>query len=197
MLKLGIISELGTGENLGYCRVDFDEVGMVSGWLPVPSLATKDTKHWHPTEVGSQVACLMDEECEQGVVVAALWSDTDTPPDWANDKTIGIQFADGAKLYYDFNAHKAIFDAPDSSLQAKIKDADIEAKNNIKLKCNTLEVSGDIDVKGKIDATGDIKAGTVSLQNHTHPANLTVTGSSDPITNAVTGTAIGTTQTPN
>ena len=155
MLRIGILSELGTGEYLGYCRVSFDEVDMVSAWLPMPSAGTKTVKHWQTIEVGSQVICLMDAYCEQGVVVAALWSDEDTPPDWASDDTLGIQFADGAILYYDSKEHKAFFDAPDTSLEAKIKEADIEVSDNVKLKCNTLEVTGDMKVTGDVSITGD------------------------------------------
>ena len=33
MFRLGIISEIGEGENLGYARVSFDENEIVSGWL--------------------------------------------------------------------------------------------------------------------------------------------------------------------
>lgn len=37
-----------------------------------------------------------------------------------------------------------------------------------------IEVDGDLDVSGNITATGDITAGTVSLQQHTHPAGIPV-----------------------
>ena len=40
MFRLGIISEIGEGENLGYARVSFDENEIVSGWLAIPSLDT-------------------------------------------------------------------------------------------------------------------------------------------------------------
>ena len=163
MLRLGIISELGTGENLGYARVSFDEVGMVSGWLPLPSTSTKTAKVWHPIEVNSQVACLMDNECEQGSIVAALWSDTDTPPDWSNENTVGIQFSDGAKLYYDSNAHKLFFDAPET---------------DIEINCSKLKITGDIEQIGDMSVTGTVKADTdvrvgmvgmgTSLSNHMH-----------------------------
>jgi len=159
MLRLGIISELGSGENKGFCRVSFDEVNMVSGWLPLPSMGTKTAKHWIPIEINSQVACLMDEECEQGVVAAVLWSDSNAPPDWADENTIGIEFADGAKLYYNFKDSKAFFDAPDTSLEATIKEADIEVSNNVSLKCKTLEIDGNVTVTGKIDANGNISSG--------------------------------------
>ena len=81
MFRLGIISEIGEGENLGYARVSFDENEIVSGWLAIPSMATYKTKHWIPVEVNAQVLCSMDENCEQGAIVLVLWSDTDTPPD--------------------------------------------------------------------------------------------------------------------
>jgi len=142
MLRLGVISELGTGEWLGYARVSFDEVDMVSAWLPLPSASTKTAKIWLPIETGSQVSCLMDDECEQGTIQAALWSDDDTPPDWASEKTIGILFADGAKLYYDSEKSKLYFE--------KI-NADIE------IKCNKLKITGDVDVTGDISSNGKIK----------------------------------------
>jgi phage baseplate assembly protein V len=176
MLRLGVISELGAGTNLGFCRVYFDEMDMVSAWLPLPSAGTKTAiKIWQPIETGSQVACLMDDDCEQGVVVAALWSNTDTPPDFASDKTIGIQFADGAKLFYDFEKKKAVFDAPYASLEAKIKEADIEASNKIKLKCDSLDITGDLNVTGRITANGQVSAMAatpatrVNLSTHVHP----------------------------
>ena len=38
----------------------------------------------------------------------------------------------------------------------------------IKITNNGIEVDGNLSVNGKITATGDIIAGTISLQNHTH-----------------------------
>ena len=158
MLRFGIVSELGEDEHAGFARVSFDEVGIVSWWLPLPSCATKTAKNWIPIEINSQVACLMDDDFEQGCIVSALWSNTDTPPDWANENTIGIQFADGAKLYYDFDAHKAIFEAPNSTLEAKIKEATIEASGKVSLKCSSLDVDGNINVTGNIKANGNMDA---------------------------------------
>ncbi|MBO7696259.1 MAG: hypothetical protein J6T10_26785 [Methanobrevibacter sp.] len=39
----------------------------------------------------------------------------------------------------------------------------------IKITSNGIEIDGDLKVNGKIDATGDIVAGNISLQHHTHP----------------------------
>ena len=169
MLRLGIISELGTGENLGYARVSFDEVGMVSAWLPLPSTATKSAKVWHPLEVNTQVACLMDDECEQGVVVVALWSDVDAPPDWSNESTVGVQFADGAKLYYDSDGHRLLFDAPETEIEI----------NCTKLKITgDIEHTGDMDVTGSIVASEEVTAGImkITLTGHKHPTPSGVSG---------------------
>ena len=163
MLRLGIISELGTGEYNGYCRVSFDEVEMVSAWLPLPSTGTKTCKVWQPLEVNSQVACLMDKECEQGVVVAALWSDADTPPEWANAQTMGVQFADGAQVYYDAGAHKLIVNAPDSEVEMTI---------------TKLKITGDVEVSGEV--TAGMAAIPIALTTHKHPTPSGVSGPPTP-----------------
>jgi len=187
MLRFGIVSELGTGEWLGYCRVSFDEVKMVSFWMPVLSGSTKTAKAWNSIEVGSQVACLMDKESEQGVVFSALWSDKDKPPDFATDKTVGIQFADGAKLYYDFETKNGFLEAPESSLIAIVKDAFIKASDKIKIKCESIDVTGDVNVTGDMSVSGEIeglevtaKSKGVKLSSHMHPT--AATGSPSPPT---------------
>lgn len=184
MLRLGIISELGTGEYLGYARVYFDEVDMVSAWLPLPSAGTRTAKHWQPVEVNSQVACLMDEECEQGCVVASLWSDTDTPPDWANENTIGIQFADGAQVYYDSDQHKMVVIAPDT-------DAEVTCKN-VTMTCEVLKVTGKVDISGDVEIDGkghitgqftsdtEVTAKNINLTTHKHPTPTGVSGPPTP-----------------
>ena len=167
MLRVGIISELGTGENLGYCRVSFDEVDMVSGWLPLPSFGTKTVKSWQPVEVNSQVACLLDDDCEQGCVTAVLWSNGDRPPGWANANTMGIQFADGAKVYYDAKVHRMTIDAPESE---------------VVMTCKELNITGDVNVTGDITATKDVTAGPlgIKLTTHKHPTPAGVSGPPTP-----------------
>ena len=117
MFRLGIISEIGEGENLGYARVSFDENEIVSGWLAIPSMATYKTKHWIPVEVNAQVLCSMDENCEQGAIVLVLWSDTDTPPDWAGPDTMGVKYADGAEVFYEEAVNIVLPDAYEGAVK--------------------------------------------------------------------------------
>lgn len=166
MLRLGIISEIGEDENLGYARVSFDEIDIVSGWLAVPSMSTKSTKHWVPVEVNSQVACLMDENCEQGAIVLVLWSNTDIPPEWAAPDTMGVKFADGTEVFYDTKEHKLTVNAPDAELN---------------FNCKKLNITGEVNVKGDANVTGDVTAkevtaGTlikIALTTHKHPTAAT------------------------
>ena len=73
-------------------------------------------------------------------------------------------------------------------------DADIQVKKK-------LTVDGEVTFKDKLDVTkditssnGDVKAGSISLKTHTHPATLSVSTTGSPT--AQTGTATGNTQAP-
>jgi phage baseplate assembly protein gpV len=163
MLRFGIISELGEGENAGFVRVSFDESEIVSDWLSLPSANTRTAKQWIPVEVNSQVACLMDEWCKQGCIVAVLWSATDTPPEWASKDTTGIKFADNTEIYYDAAEHTLTVNAPDAELN---------------FTCKKLNITGDVNVTGEITASEEVTAGTmkIKLTQHKHPTPAGVSG---------------------
>lgn len=163
MFRLGIISELGDGENIGYAKVSFDEYGIVSDWLALPSANTKEAKQWTPVAVNSQVACHMDERCEQGYISCVLWSETDTPPAWASSDTIGTLYADGTEIYYDSKAHVLTVNAPDAELN---------------IKCKKLNVTGDVNVTGEIVVTDEVTAGAmkIKLTEHKHSTPTGVSG---------------------
>jgi len=80
MLRYGLINELGTGANLGFARVEFDELGIKSGWLSLPASGTKGVKSWVTFPVQTQVAVIMHRDREQGEIIGSTWSDTDAPP---------------------------------------------------------------------------------------------------------------------
>lgn len=185
MLRFGLISELGTGENAGFARVSFDDSGIVSGWLSLPAGQTKTAKQWQPVEVNTQVACLMDQACEQGVIIMALWSFTDTPPEWATADTIGIQYADGTQVYYDSAAKKLIVNAPDADINISCKALHITGAVNIEgntqIKGET-KITGDTKVTGEVTATEEVTAGAmkIKLTQHKHPTPAGVSGMPTP-----------------
>ncbi|MDL2289964.1 phage baseplate assembly protein V [Paludibacteraceae bacterium OttesenSCG-928-F17] len=197
MLRFGIISELGEGENIGFARVSFDESDLVSAWLPLPSTNTQNTKLWVPVAVNSQVACIMDENCEQGIISMVLWSETDTPPEWANENTYGILFSDGTEIIYNTEESKLDVNAPDAELNFTCKKLNITGEVNIEGDTNitgevgiegntTIEgdtkIKGDTDVDGDITATKDVTAGpmNIALTKHKHPTPAGVSGTPTP-----------------
>ena len=164
---------------MGYARVSFDENGIVSGWLAMPSMSTKSAKHWVPVEINAQVACLMDENCEQGAVVLVLWSDEDTPPEWASPDTMGVKFADGTEIFYDSKNHKLTVNAPDTDLAIKCKtltvEGDISIQGDTTLK-GEISAEGDTKLKGDLSVSGEITTNEVTagplgikLTGHKHP----------------------------
>lgn len=158
MLRYGLINELGTGENIGFARVEFDELGIKSGWISLPCSGSKSVKSWVTFPINTQVAVLMHKDGEQGVIIGSTWSDTDSPPSFASDTVRGIEFPDGMKIYYDWNSHKL------SVLSA----------NEISIECTDLKIKGDVKVTGNISATEQVSAMTlipaskVTLSNHIH-----------------------------
>lgn len=58
-------------------RVQFAEDDMTSYWLPVLQTKTLKDKFYAMPDVGEQVACLMDENSEDGVVLGAIYTTED------------------------------------------------------------------------------------------------------------------------
>ena len=162
MLRYGLINELGTGENLGFARVFFDELSIKSGWLSLPTSGTKGVKSWVTFPVETQVAVIMHRDGEQGEIIGSTWSDVDAPPSFANDHTRGIEFPDGTKIYYDWNTHKLTISGA------------------------TMEITGNVKVNGSFEATQEISAMTltpatkVTLSKHIHIETGAITNSPTP-----------------
>ena len=79
VLRLGIVKD----QDVSPCRlrVAFSELDqMLSYWLPVVVPKTQDDKAYWLPDIGEQVVCLMDARDEAGVVVGAIYSQSDVTP---------------------------------------------------------------------------------------------------------------------
>lgn len=103
-LKFGVISS--TEPTTGRVRVSFDENGIVSQPLPI-LVAGTGNKYFHSFDINEQVACLMDEHLENGVVLGAIYSNQ-VAPGSVSDDVARVQFSDGAIVQYDRNARELI-----------------------------------------------------------------------------------------
>jgi len=149
MLKYGLVTEYKDGK----AKVRFPDDEIVTDWLAIIYPFTQENKKFHPLTTNEQVACMMDENAETGIILGSIYSDSDAIPSETGANEIGVKFKDGVVISYNTSTHKL-----------KITGS-----------FDSLEINGDLKVTGKIDATGnietstgDVKSATVSLNNHQH-----------------------------
>lgn len=193
MLRFGNITEIDAAK--GLARVSFDEDGIVSDWLPIAVKGSKENKHESWYDVGDFVACMMDNNIEDGVVLGAIYDENNTPP-VGNKDVEAKTFSDGTVIKYDrssstltiectgdvnvscVNANvtastKVTIDSPDSEFTG---DVSVQGQ----LSASTLSSSGDVQANGEIKSDGAVKAGgqvvaldgtpaAVHLTTHNHP----------------------------
>jgi phage baseplate assembly protein V len=163
-LRFGRISEVDTAK--GLVRVTFPDDNIVSPWMSAVMQNTKDTKFSSPFDVQEHVVCAMDEDCEAGVVLGALYSKAAQPS--ITDGKYGVTFKDGSTV---------VFDPANGKLT-------VDAKGTVEIKgAPKVVVDCDLEVKGKIDATGNVTADgevtaratstNVKLSTHMHPTAAT------------------------
>lgn len=82
MLKFGVVTNINP--ILAQARVQFADDDVLSYWLPILQQKTQKDKFYAIPDIGEHVACLMDENSEEGVILGAIYSSADSPP--ANSK---------------------------------------------------------------------------------------------------------------
>lgn len=77
MLRFGIVSKINPLS--AQARVSFEDDTSISYWLPVIQRKTLKDKSYIMPDIGEQVACLMDENSEDGVILGSIYSSEDAP----------------------------------------------------------------------------------------------------------------------
>ncbi|MBF0482009.1 MAG: phage baseplate assembly protein V [Desulfovibrionaceae bacterium] len=103
MLKIGRVEEIDNTTQRARVKFESDE-GMISYWLAVLSRKTLKDQVYCMPDKGELVACLMDANCEEGVVLGAIYSEADPTP-ISDDDTAYLAFEDGTKISYDRKNH--------------------------------------------------------------------------------------------
>jgi phage baseplate assembly protein V len=151
MLRFGTISEVKPEK--GLAKVNFAEDGIVSAWLPLVYNNTLGDKYYRSMKVNEHVACLMDENCENGVIVGAIYNSQDTPP-YSGNK-VAVKFEDGTEIIYDEG--KLIINTQ--------KNVEITTPYDVEITCSKLVLTGDLEVTGSIDSLDSINAtGSIASQ---------------------------------
>lgn len=98
MLKFGTVTNINP--MTAKARVQFAEDNITSYWLPILQKKTLKDKYYSVVDIGEQVACLMDENCEDGVILGAIYTSLDEVPAISNLQHL-IKFEDGS--FIEFN----------------------------------------------------------------------------------------------
>lgn len=183
MLKFGIISQVDT--NKGLARVNFQDDDVVSAWLPVLQSNTLKNKFFHTFDINEHVACMMDANCENGVILGAIYSKSELPGSVKGGNIWGVQFEDGTKISYDRSANLLKIEAF-KDVTVICEKATIEASDSMDITSPTININGDINLSGRIDATddittsGEVMAGpfNIPLSTHKHIGVTTGPGTS-------------------
>ena len=163
MLRFGIVTQINS--KLAQAKVKFGDDDSTSFWLPVLQAKTQKDKFYFMPDINEQVACLMDENSEDGVILGAIYSNEDLSL-INSEKQISMNLENGSFI----NADKET-----NTLTINFE--------NIKLVGNIKHEGSLTNTKG-IKSNSDITDKTSSMQkirdiynSHTHPDKNQVTTS--------------------
>ena len=168
MLRFGNITEIDVSKC--YARVKFLDDGIVSAPLQIVVMGALSTKFFHIFDINEQVACLMDENSEDGVILGAVFSD-DVTPNGGDKDVVRVLFPDDSSIEYNRNSHEYNIDIKgkinitadaEVNLDAQVINAtattvNIEGATNI---TGATEITGNLIVTGNITASGIVTATT-------------------------------------
>lgn len=141
---------------------------------PLPWLAGRAgaVRIWSPPTEGEQVMVLCPHgDIAAGVVLLGVFSDAMPAP--SSDDLVLMQFDDGCALSYDQTAKELRADLPGGGKVFIVADGGVEIDGPLHVTGkitadDDLSVAGDIAVDRDVVAEGDVKAGSISLTDHTH-----------------------------
>lgn len=194
LIKVGEVSSIDPAR--GTARVVFDdEDGTVSYDLPILQRNTYKTQDFHSVTVGEDVLCVfLPTGPEEGFILGSFYAGEITPPENTKDRRTTV-FEDGTVIRYDMASHTATVQigatqivANPTTVTVNCTNAIVKASSGVTLDTPKTDVTGVLNVSGLITGkgglavsggsgatvtgslktTGDVVAGNISLQGHTH-----------------------------
>jgi phage baseplate assembly protein V len=205
MLRFGNVTEVDPAK--GYARVTFTDDGIVSDWLQFITLGAVKDNFSHTFSINEQVACLMDENSEEGVILGAIFNEKTSPID-GGDGIFRVKFDDDSVIEYNRNSHEYKLDikgkiniTAQSEINVNAVNANITATAIAKIQAPAIELTGAVAISGgltvggtisapgggaisgNLEVTGQLKGatvtnGTISLGTHKHTGVTTGGGTS-------------------
>lgn len=157
MLRFGIVSQIDP-INV-QARVSFEDDESTSFWLPVLQTKTLKDKFYAMPDIGEQVACLMDENSEDGVILGAIYSSEDVSAT-QSEKQLSVNLEDGSYI----NADKENQTLTVTFSKMKLI-GNIEHEGTF---TNTAGIKSNADIT---DKTSSMQAMRDVYNSHTHTGN--------------------------
>lgn len=156
MIRLATVETVDRATGRVELRLGEDSVAgpVLSGPVPWFTGAAGARSRWAAPSEGEQGIVLCPEgDIAQAVFLPGVYSDAN--PARADDRSDRADYDDGAIVAYDPETHTLRATLPASGR------VEITAPGGFHL-------VGDVTLTGKLTATGDVKAGSISLQGHKH-----------------------------
>ena len=157
MLRFGIVSQIDP-INV-QARVSFEDDESTSYWLPILQTKTLKDKFYAMPDIGEQVACLMDENSEDGVILGAIYS-TEDVSSTQSEKQLSVNLEDGSYI----NADKENQTLTVAFSKMKLI-GNIEHEGTF---TNTAGIKSNVDIT---DKTSSMQAMRDTYNPHTHIGN--------------------------
>lgn len=130
------------------------------------------TRVWSPPSVGEQVLLLCPDG-QIGAAIAITGIVQDAFPPLGNSTAEMIEFADGAKLSYDPEAHELVAVLPSGGTVDVTADGGITLRGDVTIEGNlttngNAAFTGDVTVDKTLTAEEDVVGDGISLKSHRH-----------------------------
>lgn len=155
MLKFGTVTNINP--LTARAKVQFAEDNMSSYWLPILQKKTLKDKYYAVVDIGEQVACLMDENSEEGVILGAIYTSLESVPASSKYQNM-IKFSDGSLIEYNKETKTL-------TISAKIVNIIADIYNRGKFE-NTEGIKSSKQIS---DATSTMQRMREIYNSHTHP----------------------------
>ena len=157
MLRFGIVSQIDP-INV-QARVSFEDDESTSFWLPIIQTKTLKDKFYAMPDIGEQVACLMDENSEDGVILGAIYSAEDVPV-VTSEKQISLNLENNSLINIDKETNSLNITFENINLNGNI--------NHTGKLINTDGIKSNSDIT---DKTSSMQAMRDTYNPHTHTGN--------------------------
>lgn len=161
MLRYGIVDQIDYKRAM--VRVVFSDLGLLSPWLQVPQRSVRRDKSFSMPDLGEQVAVLLDEHGDRGVLIGATYNAEDEPPEEAGEDVRMVVFDDGTKIKYDRENHK---------LEVHLKGGE----THVEVRADKIDIGHPDGLEPVVlgDKLADWLLGTLKayIDSHTHTGNL-------------------------